>query len=354
MSTGALSEEARLSLKDEIKSTLMEILPLIIKEMVPVLPVIIEEMTPVVTEIVKEITPVVLDSTKDFYKNQTHLLQETKEAANLQHAQIFASFRRRHNLEFNQLMEERSKYYQRSAALGWQLDLYEQYLSEEDKEKMYIPKVFRKDDYFVHDYEELASVKKFEEQRFRSELEIMTKRKNFMMEEISKIDEKARKIVTDKNLPEEVGTMAINRWYQFADEYLKPIEVAEKKKRETTITAHQKDKAFYIKHQVERVKNKRVNEATKKMDTRSGEVAPLAPANGNVSSITDVGIEMPELEDIVPGDVASPRDQSNLVNMSTLDPIQLPEDLSQQSKNLQGKGERRKSPRTSSTYPVKT
>ena len=42
---------------------------------------------------------------------------------------------------------------------------------------MYIPKEYRKNDYYVHDEEELASVKKFEEQRFRSEYEIMAKRK---------------------------------------------------------------------------------------------------------------------------------------------------------------------------------
>ena len=82
---------------------------------------------------------------------------------------------------------------------------------------MYIPRQFRKDDYFVNDEEELSSVKKFEEQRFRSEYEIMTKRKRYLVEEISKIDEKVRKINTEEGLPEEVERMVTNRWYEFSD-----------------------------------------------------------------------------------------------------------------------------------------
>ena len=144
--------------------------------------------------------------------------------------------------------------------------------------------------------------------------------------------------------------MATNRWYQFADEYLRPIELVEKKKRETTIAAHKKDQVFYTKHQIERVRNKTVE----KMDTRSEEAHPLAPANLNRTNTTEVGIDMAQLEQEVTNHGQSSSNQINMVNMSGLEPIQLQEGYSQQSKNLLGQDQRRRSPRTSSIYPVKT
>ena len=152
-------------------------------------PEIIKEITPVIMQIFKEVTPVVVESTRQFCSELTN-----SEEIKLQHANIFADFKKRHKLNFDELMGKRSSLHKRALTLEWQLQLFEEYLS---RETIYIPKVYRKDDYFVHDEEELASVKRFEEARFRSEVEIMTRRKNHMMQEMAKIDESVKKTIMD-------------------------------------------------------------------------------------------------------------------------------------------------------------
>ena len=238
MSSGTLSPEVLQSLKETMKSAIVEMLPKLIMECVPV-----------ITQIFKELTPVVMESTRQFCSENP---QTNSEEVKLQHANLFTDFKRRHKKHLDELLGRRTSLHKRALTLDWQLQLYEQYLS---REIIYIPKVYRKDDYFVRDEEELASVKKFEEARFRSEVEIMTKRKNHMMQEIAKIDESVRKIVMDDNLPSLVEKFAIERWYASSHEYTKHSIAEEEKKRLTTMEAHKKDEIFYKKHQVERLQN---------------------------------------------------------------------------------------------------
>ena len=302
------------------------------------------------TNIYKEIIPVVVEATKDFYKHQTHAVLESKEDTNKRNTQIFNDFKNRHTKTFDELMVKRSKFHQRAVALASKLELYDQYLSEEDKAKMYIPREFRKDDYFVHDEEELSYLKESEEARFKAEYKMMAKRRKFMIQEMTNIDEIVKKTIMDANLPEEVATMAVDRWYNFVEESVKSIDIEEDKKKESTRTAHEKDKAFYRKNQLERVKNKDKVDTLGMADTRSagGSHAP--------ASITKSGdrYKLPDIELVVVDPPGNREATGNLVNMSILEPIDESVTTDGSSKNLQDQNGRRKSPRTSSTSQGKT
>ena len=340
MSNGALSAEAMESLKEVMKNALVEMFPEVLKQFAPVM-----------GDVYKEIIPVIVEATKDFCKQQTQTFLRRDDDINTRNTQIFNDFKNRHTKDFDELMAKRSKFHQRAAALGWKLELYEQYLSEDDKVKMYIPREFRKDDYFVHDEEELSYLKESEEARFMSEYKMMAKRKKFMTQEITKIDETVKTTVEKENLPEEVAVIAIERWYNFAAQYVKPMDIEEEKKRESTLVAHKKDEAFYRKNQVERVKSKTKVDASLTMNTRSVGVEPLAPAS---SKTTGEGYKLPNFELVVVDPPENPSTSDNLVNMSSLEPIDETAVNEGGPKNLQDHEHRRKSPRTLSTSQNKT
>ena len=340
MSNGALSTEAMESLKELMKNMLVEMFPEVLKQFAPVM-----------GNVYKEMIPVIVEATKDFCKQQTQAFLRRDDDTNTRNTQIFNDFKNRHTKQFDELMEKRSKFHQRAAALGWKLELYEQYLSEEDKVKMYIPREFRKDDYFVHDEEELSYLKESEEARFISEYKMMAKRRKFMIQEIEKIDETVKKTVEEENLPEEVAVIAVDRWFNFAAQYVKSMDIEEEKKKESTLLAHKKDEAFYRKNQVERVKNKAKVDASLTTNTRSVGVEPLAPASSTKSG---EGYKLPDIELVVVDPPENSSISDNLVNMSSLEPIDETADNEGGSKNLQDQERRRKSPRISSISQNKT
>ena len=83
MSSTGLSAEAIQSLKDHIKSTIVEILPDIIKE-----------VTPLITEIIKELTPVIVESTKEHCTKHLHTVYKTSEENKAQNERLFADFKK--------------------------------------------------------------------------------------------------------------------------------------------------------------------------------------------------------------------------------------------------------------------
>lgn len=340
MSNGALSTEAMESLKDIMKNTLVEMLPELMKQ-----------LAPLITDIYKEIIPVVVQATKDFYKHQTQTVLESNEDTNKRNTQIFNDFKNRHAKTLDELMVKRTKFHQRAGALTWKLELYDQYLSEEDKAKMYIPREYRKDDYFVHDEEELSYLKESEEARFRSEYKMMVKRRKFMIQEMTNIDETVKRIVMDANLPEEVATTAVDRWYNFAKQSVKSIDIEEDKKKESTQLAHEKDKAFYRINQLERVKNKDKANTMGIMNTRSAGEESHAPVS---VTKTGEGYKLPHIELVVVDTPEERETTGNFVNMSLLEPIDESVGIEGSPKNLQDQNGRRKSPRTSSISQGKT
>ena len=366
MATTTLSPEAVQTLKQEMRSVLLEMVPEIVKEFVPI-----------ITQIFKEITPVVAETTTQFCQ-ETQQRQQQQKIDEADHSRIFADFQRRRAPEFDDLMKKRVEFHQRAITLEWKLNLYAEYLS---RDVVYIPRTFRKDDYFVNNVEELAAVRNFEEARFKSEVDILTLRKNHMMREMAEIDDKVKSAIISENLPGPVEKTAIDHWYEFSSFQVKKIMDEETKKRASTIEAHKKDEEFYKKHQEERVKK---NKSTTNTQTTTTNTLPSTSrvhfdqtVNKTSSSTLDSGvsnkgsngssavINIPSnsfsrpIELVV---VENPNDQSieqeNIVNMSTLNPIdptEIPEnDNGNHSKNQKGKEPLRKSPRTLSTSQEKT
>ena len=334
--SSVLSPEIMQSLREEVKKALVEMIPGVIKE-----------LTPVVLDIIKVMAPVIVDSTRE---HTTHIqeMQRTAEETKLKHGEIFKEFTKRHTTAFNELMEEKKKWLQRYLTLTWQLELYDEYLASGES---YIPREYRKDDYYVHDEEELASVIKFEAQRFRSEYEIMAKRRKFMLEKVENIDESAKKIINDENIPEEVKDTATKRWFDFSKEYMKPMEAEVVKKKQSTIEANNKDKEFYKKHQLERLKNRKQYDSIEKKDTRSERSKPaVTPKN---TERREGAFKSPTFELVVVNKPAVPEQEGNIVNMSGLEDIDFSNDPSRQSKNLGGETLRRSS-RISLTSHEKT
>ena len=103
--------------------------------------------------------------------------------------------------------------------------------------------------------------------RFRSELEIMTKRRDHMLQEVSKIDEDTKLLMTRQHLPKEVELIAIERWEEVVKQNMEETEREEEIKKSSTIEAHKKDETYYRKHQIDRLKNKNKKSNTEKKNT---------------------------------------------------------------------------------------
>ena len=164
MSSDTLSPEIMQSLSEQVRMALVEIIPDIIRQ-----------LTPVMIDIIRESAPAIANSAREQI-TQTQVIQQAEEEKKRQQGEIFNEFKGRHTKKLNEIMGEKQKWHQRYLTLTWQLQLYEEFLTNGE---CYIPREFRKDEYYVHDEEELASVVKFEEQRFRSEVEIMSKTLSF-------------------------------------------------------------------------------------------------------------------------------------------------------------------------------
>ena len=232
MSSLPLNTEQMEALTNVMKNTMIEILPDIIKQ-----------VTPVMSVIIKELTPLIMKSTANAYEKTRTNVEEVEETQR-RHETQFKTFKAKNKKDFDNKLEERKEYFSKFRGHDMHLEIYGQCLA---KEPVHIPKKFRTDDYYVNDEEELTSVKKFELQRFRSEVEILTKRRNFTLQKMAEIDENVISTIKKANLPIEVEIMACERWHVCVDNDTKRYDEISLGKRNSTIEAMKKDEDNYKK-----------------------------------------------------------------------------------------------------------
>lgn len=237
--SAVLSDEVMDTLKATIKEAILELLPVLIREVVPV-----------ISTIITEITPTIVKSTADVSREiNTQTLKQQKQRDTSE--TVFQTFVQNHKSELDVVFAKRCESYKSFVSLDLRVRLYKEAL---EKTPVYIPKKYRNDKYYVHDEEELESVTKFELARFVSEMEIATKRRGYMLKEITQADEKAMDIIKNAKLTQDVEDMALNRWKESTAREKKKIDEGIAKQEASTREAYAKDEAFLRKHQVDRLK----------------------------------------------------------------------------------------------------
>ena len=327
MST-VLTPEAMELLKSTIRDTLMELLPALIKE-----------VTPIISAIVKDLTPVIMKGAAEAL-NEVNAEQTMQQQQRSEADKLFNDFVSSSKQKLDEILARRYKSYITLATMDTRRKLYDESLQ---KTPVYIPKKYRKDSFYVHDEEELSSVTKFEMQRFVSEYEILSKRRNHILAEITKTDEEAFELIKNANLTPELEEKAAQRWKDSAEKDKKKVDNLELKKEKSTREAYAKDEIFWKKHQVDRLKNK---------GSASSELSDDADGM-SIERDTSEWVKAPEVELVVVPDEASGQGpevvNENSKNGISPKPAQPPDP----AKTTTTEG-RRTSPRNSSISHPKT
>ena len=116
----------------------------------------------------------------------------------------------------------------------------------------------------------VTSVKKFELQRFQSEIEIMTKRRSYMLQQMTEIDQHVKDTIENNILPNEVQTIAWSRWQNCVKQNSTKAGEEEEKKKVTV--NHGKSKYMIINrkrtnNEGELTTQLRNNKALKRIDS---------------------------------------------------------------------------------------
>ena len=308
MSTDTLSPEVLQLLRQHLKQMVMEMFPDLVKQ-----------ATPVLAEVIREMAPLLIKSTAEQIRDDNIQKQQNEK--------LFEEFKRLHKNTIDQHLNKRTDFYKKFLGFDWHAQLYEQYLASEDA---YVPRKFRQDDYAVNNQAELDWVRKMEKERLHSECEIIKLRRSFFLQEIAKEDDQVRQLIADQKLPKEVEVIAIDRWQKISQEYMKNVETEEESKKRTTIEAHKKDEATYRAKQVERLKNKAEARGTNPgLPPRSEGPAISGTPTTQMSSEVESTL-LPKIQLVVVDQPVAVNSSSreNLVNMSTLEPLEIHEEVS--------------------------
>lgn len=270
--SAVLNAEGIEFVKSTIKSTIMELLPELIKEVIPI-----------ISAVIKDVTPIILKGTRDAVK-EVNAEQFAQHQQQIEPQDTFQNFLRVNKPKLDEILSQRYKSYSTLASMNLRKKLYDESFQ---KDPVYIPKKYRKDSFYVHDEEELASVTKFEMQRFVSEYEILDNRRKHIITEINKIDEQAKTLIKEVELPPDLEEKALQRWRSSAERDAKKIDNEERRKETSTREAYSKDEIFWKKHQVDRLKNRQLTEQ------------PGAAVDGNSVRDTSEWCKLPEFELVV-------------------------------------------------------
>ena len=237
--SAALKPEVMDELRAVIKDLLLELLPTMIKE-----------VTPIVSTVIKEITPIIVQTTTDTAKENNARREHERQQEN-ETEQKFQEFVRTHKPKLDEVLHNRYKLSSSLLSNCLRLKLFDESLQ---KTPEYIPKEFRKDDYYVNDAEELHHVTGFQLARLKAEREIAAKRKAYFLSEIDKLDEEAAEIINNADLPLSVEEKALLHWKQSCERDQNKLDEKNKKQESSTREAYAKDELFWRKHQVDRLK----------------------------------------------------------------------------------------------------
>ena len=120
-------------------------------------------------------------------------------------------------------------------------------------EPRYIPRKFRNDKYHVMNADELNSVQKVEDQRFRSECEILRIRKDTCTSNLFGIDQEISDFINSAPVTLGAQQMLIDRWNKCVNEDIERITLKWKKKMSSTEVAIKKDRDYLLNHLKARV-----------------------------------------------------------------------------------------------------
>ena len=351
-----LKPEMMEELQVMIKDTVLELFPTLVKELIPIISVIIKEVTPVIVQ-------TAADATKETNERRARDLQQQNETE-----KNFEEFKGIYKPKLDEVLQKRQKLYSTLSSFKVRLKLYDESLG---KTPVYIPKEYRKDDYYVNDAEELEYVTRFQLERFKSEREIAAKRSRHFQSEIMKLDDEAAEIIYNADLPPAVEEKAILHWRLSYERDQERVDKKSTKQEASTRAAYTKDEQFWKKHQIDRIKKKSEPNVTANENPGSGQPSKesgwrdvpkielvVVPDNSTLDQ--DLNNTMDEIlkntdplpidhPPVVPDDNVSDQDLSNAMNeiQKNLDPSVTDHPPGAQSTS--STGTRKKSPLPSKT-----
>ena len=216
-----------------------------------------KQLLPTITKLCKDVI------TKHF--KETDIIENHIQTDH-QDKKDFEQFRSRNTRYLSQKLDERKDIYNQYVRTIKFSEVYTRIIKNNaecpDKSEIYVPRKFRKDDYYVMSKTELDAISRFEQERLKSERDILTLRSQEYLSRMEKIDADITNFIKSKNLSSSVHVLAINRWEQCVSQDSNKVDTEWYKKMNSTKEAFARDKEYYKKHQATRVK-------TSKYDTDS-------------------------------------------------------------------------------------
>ena len=170
----------------------------------------------------------------------------------------FEKFRSTNTHFLSQKLDERKDEYYKHSRCNKLSELYARIIENNtectDATHIYVPRKFRKDEYNIMSEAELIAISKFEQERLKSECEILQLRRDEFLNRTSKIDTDVKNFIQSKSLSDSTETMAINRWDKCVSQDCEKVDSEWHKKIESTKESFTRDKEIYMKHQKTRVK----------------------------------------------------------------------------------------------------
>ena len=125
-----------------------------------------------------------------------------------------------------------------------------------EKEPMYIPRQFRNDKVYTMNYHKMDIYNKLALEKLKTEMEILTNRREHFRNSIDTIDKEIKQFLDNKSIPKILRTEVLSEWEKECQKDINRLQDIWKKKIEGTKTTFEKDQAFIQRKSNSNVTNK--------------------------------------------------------------------------------------------------
>ena len=224
---------------------------------------LIDKITELIPNLIKELLPSIINLSKDIiihHLQETNLVEDCiQEERNTK--KEFDQFKHKHQYYFTKKLDEIKDEYYKHEKCKRISELYDRIIENNsecpDTNETYVPRKFRKDDYYAMSKAELDAISRFEQERLKSERDILKLRRQEYFNRIEKIDADISNFIKTNNISSPTKELAINRWNECISEDSDKVDIQWQKKIESTKESFKRDKEFLQNHQKTRLKHQK-------------------------------------------------------------------------------------------------
>ena len=151
------------------------------------------------------------------------------------------SFKDEHWEFFEEKLKYREKEYYKFARCEHLLELYDEYMK---KEPIFVPREFRKDNYFTLNDAEKEVIRNLGIKRLETECQLLDLRRNEFTKRIHTIDKQVKSFINNGQISNEAKSWLQNRWDECTKEDIKRMKEKWSKKIKSTKKRHSQDETF--------------------------------------------------------------------------------------------------------------